>query len=171
MTNSEPQPTTSPPTLEQDWKTIKEGVGLAGTAIAIVLLVSPAAFATASNPQTTFINALLFTLPLSLGVAVWALGLIYVEDLQNYNWGSLLWTVGVAAVALALSGSVGGAPVQIVITPRGGPIPTAIGFVGDVLEGFLTAYGPGAFISAFIVGGLLVYLWLKVAHRRIEQGL
>jgi len=159
-----------PPTVKEDWEKAKGDITLAGLAVAGVLLLLPAGGSAvigaedAADPFGLFISVALFTLPLSLGVAIWAIAFLVHDSWSNV--GVIVWTLVVAVAAFSLAAALGQeVDIDLTLLPPG--IQGAFAVVGRILEGFWTAYGEAVFISALIVGGTLAWLYARYVHRRV----
>jgi hypothetical protein len=147
-----------------DLNRAKTIIGWSGTAIVALVLGAPAGLSTllgvegATDPVSAFITVLLFTLPLSLGILVWAIGLPSIDN----SWAGIVWTTLVLIGAAALSQVMGGAPVRA--SGGASSVPEA-GL--KLLIAFFEAYGPVAFFGAIIAGGTLAYLYFDMVYPRI----
>jgi hypothetical protein len=161
-----------PPTVKEDWEKAKGDITFSGLAIAAVLLLLPASGSAiigaedAADPIALFVSVALFTLPLSLGVAIWAIAFIVHDSWTNV--GVLAWSLVVAVAAFSLAAALGQeVDIDLTLLPPG--IQGAFAVVGRILGGFWTAYGEAVFISALIVGGTLAWLYREYVHHRVTS--
>jgi hypothetical protein len=100
-----------------------------------------------------FIQVLLFTLPLSLGIAVWGIAVGRVPELRQ-GAGLLVFSV-ICATGFGLLAFFLG---HLERVPTGTSLP---GQIVAVLQEFLTAYGLITFAAAVAVGLFGIWLWFK----------
>jgi hypothetical protein len=172
MAGASPDPT-RPRTIREDLDKAKGDITIAGVLVAAAVLLLPAGAGTviglddAADPFKLFISVLLFTLPLSLCVAIWAIALLVIDERSWNPYKVVAWSLLVAFGALALAGALGGP--RIVVDYSGLPAgpPGFITAVFRVLDGFRGAYGDGVFVGSLIVGGTLVWLYGQYVHHRL----
>jgi hypothetical protein len=147
--------------------------GLGGIALTFLIFGAPAGIASilgaegAPDRLGVFVRVLLFTLPLSGGIFVWALGFMHIRETWQ-GTGPLLWSVFVAAGALIASATLGGAAISRQFEATAGSVSGPLELPIRVLLAFLNAYGQVVFAAALVCGGILVTIYAQTVYPRLK---